>query len=116
MENLQFTSARERKDFEEWLTTTPFYPDKDNSLLSQEQIDWNTVLQLYHDYQERRREGWYCSFEDAYGDILRQMRGVPPREEEPLEKLLEEACDLYCFGNRRIGASKIMQLARKGYA
>ena len=61
----------------------------------------------------RNWEGWYCSFEDCYGDALREMNGEQPLDKGSPEEQLDEAKNL-SWSNIRLSVSKIIQLAKKG--
>jgi len=110
---LPFSSDREKARFETWLARTPFSLQGDNLYIRPEQIDWPVVLELFWAFRQRRREGWYCSYEDCYGDALRAMRGEAPLDKGTLDEQLNEARELFHM-NTRHGVSKIMQLAKLG--
>lgn len=112
-EALPFSSDREKARFETWLARTPFSLQGDNLYIRPEQIDWPVVLELFWAFRQRRREGWYCSYEDCYGDALRAMRGEAPLDKGTLDEQLNEARELFHM-NTRHGVSKIMQLAKLG--
>ena len=108
---LEFTSPREEKDFGKWLTESPFNPMA--CAVPRENIAWEKVLNLFRSEEERKKEGWYCSFQDVYGELLAEFSGeAAPRP--PLEDQMAEAMQVL-HGSVRLGASKVMQLARRGY-
>lgn len=112
-DDLPFTSDREKQRFEHWLPRTPFNLEEDNALIRPEQIDWPVVLDLFREFRQRRREGWYCSFADCYDEALRDMTGKPLLFAGIPDEQLEEAKNYSCE-NMRICVSKILQLAKQG--
>ena len=70
---LEFTSPREEKDFGKWLTESPFNPMA--CAVPRENIAWEKVLNLFRSEEERKKEGWYCSFQDVYGELLAEFSG-----------------------------------------
>lgn len=109
--DLPFFSDREKARFEDWLTRTPFSPYADSLYIRREQISWMDVLRLFREFRQRQREGWYCSFEDSYGEAVYFMRGENFPDEGSLDEQLERAKELF-HTDIRLAVSKIIQLAK----
>lgn len=108
----EFSALKQYDQFAEWLACSPFLPIPKNPFIAPEKINWSQVHDIYLQEKQRRKAGWYCSFEDVYSDALKVMRG-----EQPIKGALEEQLDEAKAAfkqNVRIGVSKVMQLAQKG--
>jgi len=112
---LTFKTDEERHSFERWLIDrSPFGVQDIEYLCPSEGIDWQKVYELWLSEVERQKEGWYCSFDDIYGELFREFRGETPLEKGSHDEQYAKAKELMSNDTKR-GISKIMQLAHKGH-
>ena len=109
----EFSALKQYDQFAEWLARSPFLPIPKNPFIAPEKIAWGKVHDIYLQEQQRRKAGWYCSFEDVYDEALDEMLYGSSVDFKYMHEYLDEAMEEY-KKNVRIGVSKIMQLARKG--
>lgn len=111
---IQFASKGEEKKFQRWMAQTAFrnllmYGVTDEGW----EVDSQKMYELFLAEQQRRKEGWYASFDDVYGDLLAEFSGQT-RARIPVPERWLGALRLY-KENTRLGVSKIMLLAREEY-
>lgn len=109
------TPAQEKK-LDRWLAKTGM---QSMMLVNIMEGKWHNVDKvklwaLYESEQQRHKEGWYASFEDVYGDLIREFEGLPPIEKPAPEERFKVATQLF-LSDCRNAVSKTMLLAREGY-
>lgn len=107
--DLAFSSPGEEKKFGRWLLDRGLHP-----LIREHEghIPWPMLLDIHRAEMERRKEGWYASFEDVFGGFMLALEGKEPAARPPAEERMREAREIF-RANTRHGVSKIMLLARE---
>ena len=108
-------TRKQDKEFQKWMRngTVPFTYADPNFATNWPKYDVEKLFDLFLLEKERKKEGWYASFNDVFDDIMLAFAGMPPKvrdfaaEFDKAQKLLFTDC--------RMGVSKVLILARKGF-